>query len=127
MLVNNRSILNDRRFNKHIKFFPYLNDVKGFYPYVDELKKSIFKFKKTHIHSAESHLWKVFDSHKTIKANFKNLKQLKKNHTLVSIHVRLGDYEEHLKKVFGLPVVSNDYFTKAMTFMYKKYPVRDGY
>ena len=118
--------MKDHLFNTHIKFFNYLNDVKGFHPYTEELKKYIFKFKKTHIQSAENHLMKMLNSYKTIDSNYKNIHRLKNNHTLVSIHVRLGDYEKHLNKRFGLPIVSDDYFTRAMTFLHEKYQVRNG-
>ena len=125
-LVHNRSLLKEYRFKKHLKFFGYLNDVKGFYPYVDELKKFVFKFKKNHIESAENRLLNMLDSFDINEGNNKGIEKLRKNRTLVSIHVRLGDYEKHLNKVFGLPIVSDAYFTRAMTFISEKYPVRRG-
>ena len=42
---------------------------------------------------------------------------------IISIHVRLGDYENHLKKVFDLPVVPDTYFTRAMKLITERDPV----
>ena len=113
-------------FNQYLKFYRYLNDVKGFYPYIDELKKYVFQLKKTHVKSAKNSLLYMFKSksYGLISASYQSIQQLKTKYTLVSIHVRLGDYEKHLKNKFGLPIIADAYFTRAMKFILEKYPVR---
>ena len=47
----------------------------------------------------------------------------KTNVTLVSIHVRLGDYEAHLRKKFNLGLVSASYFMAAADILTRKFEV----
>ena len=84
-----------------------MNDVKGFYPHIKKLKKTFFKFKKRDM----------------IPATEIYAKMKPKNHTMVSIHVRLTDFEEHLKW-FGInkPVRKN-YIGRAMDYIASKYNV----
>ena len=42
---------------------------------------------------------------------------------MVSIHVRLTDFEYHLKVLYNMTVVSNEFLTKAMTYFVNKYGV----
>jgi hypothetical protein len=47
----------------------------------------------------------------------------KRNKKLVSIHVRLGDYGNHLKTLFNLTPVESSYFTRAMGYIVEREPV----
>ena len=110
-LVHNRGVMHNHKFGKRLKFYTYLNDVKGFSPYIDELKKYIFKLKSKHITHAKERLSEFSVSMPTI---IQTLTQSKNKTKMVSIHVRLGDYDAHLKRLFDLPPVPDDYLSRAM-------------
>ena len=110
-LVHNRSLMNNYRLNHHLLFYEYLNDVKGFSPYASELKNYMFRFKRTHIDHAQKRL----EHSLGVSIPFSNNNETANK--IVSIHVRLGDYEKHLKRVFDLPMVPDDYFTRAMNLI----------
>ena len=109
--------MNNYRLNHHLLFYEYLNDVRGFSPYANELKNYIFRFKRTHINHAQKRLEHSLGVN--IPSSYGNVTANK----IVSIHVRLGDYEGHLKNLFGLPMVTNNYFTEAMKYIFEQDPV----
>ena len=126
--MHNRSSMNQHRFNQHLSFHLYLNDVKGFYPYIHELKHYVFRFKKIHIQNAQRRLEQCFHDITTnnsrLLMNKDNLKTLNsEKRRLVSIHIRLGDYESYLEHVFGLSMVNRTYFTRAMNYILERDPV----
>ena len=85
-----------------------INYIKGYYPYVKELKENVFKFKAQDKYAAA----KVFE------------KMHPHNHTMVSIHIRMTDYKEHVEKLYNItsyPV--GDYLTRAMDYFATKYNV----
>ena len=98
--------------------------MKGFYPYIQELKNHVLRFKSIHLENAQKQILSMLvgeqesapllprDSYSHV--NFPYNKKYKK---LVSIHVRLGDYEHHLKKLFNLHTVESNYFTRAMKYI----------
>ena len=45
-LFHSRSELEKLKYNKYLKLNTYVVDVKGFYPYINELRENIFKFKE---------------------------------------------------------------------------------
>jgi len=80
-------------------------DVKGFYPYIQELTNDILIFKPEHLQAAT-----------------KILNELNPNQNImISIHVRLTDIERHLKKLFNVEYTPDDYFKRAMAYFHKKY------
>ena len=103
--------MNNYLFNHHLLFYEYLNDVKGFSPYASELKNYIFRFKRTHIDNAKKRL------EHSLGVNIPSSNGNGPESKIVSIHVRLGDYEKHLKRVFDLSMVPDDYFTRAMNLI----------
>ena len=103
--------MNNHKMGKHILFYTYLNDVKGFSPYIHEFKQHVFRFKTNHLSNAKKRLNEL--SAPLLKTNHTST-HLQHKTTMVSIHVRMGDYSSHLKKVFGLPLVPDDYFSRAM-------------
>ena len=92
---------------KYLHLFGYVNSVKIFLPWIDELKEHILRFKSYFIRSAEERLKKIGCYGEDV--------------TAVSIHVRRGDYRDLLH---GIPEAANDeYFSRAMEFYSKKYEV----
>ena len=110
-LVSNRPLLNKHRFNHYLWFNNSLNDLRGFSPYVNELKNHVFRFKRGYITDAQRRLGNV------LSVDTSNSDHNGTARTIVSIHLRLGDYGNHLKRRFGLPVVPDNYFTRAMQFI----------
>ena len=47
----------------------------------------------------------------------------KKNVTMISIHIRLTDYESHLKHYYNMTTISKDYLMSAMEYFHQKYNV----
>ena len=84
-------------------------DVKGFYPYINELVRDVFKFKADHMDKAQT----IF-------------KRMNPNqHTMVSIHVRLTDMDMHLKKLWNLKNAQEEYYSRAMHYFHERYKVRN--
>ena len=107
-----------------MKFYLYLNDVKGFYPYIQEIKTHLLRFKSTHTQKAQKVLSSL--SHdiintSSIDANETSPEQKKPK--IVSIHIRLGDYGAHLNGLFDLELVDTTYFTRAMSYVVEREPV----
>ena len=76
-LLDERARLKHIQNNTYIKLHHYVEDIKGFYPYIDELVSDVFKFKEEDIKEA--------------KRRFKALRPELK--TMVSVHIRCGsDY-----------------------------------
>ena len=108
LLMYNRSeLLNRYKYSWLIKLNPYVCDIKGFFPYLDELRNSYFRFQP-----------KVIKHGKYIMQNLQ--RQHGKNTKFVSIHARMTDMEYHLKTVFGISMASKEYFTRAMSQMRRK-------
>ena len=105
--MHERQKVENLKFNHYITLDPYVNDVKGFFPYLHELKNNILKFKPEHLQAAT-----------------KILNELNPNQTImISIHVRLTDIERQLKKLYSLEYTSDDYFKRAMDYFHEKYKV----
>ena len=83
-------------------------DLEGFYPFVNELVRDVFKFKRKYIEAAELILEKV---------NPNNL------HNMVSIHLRLTDMDLHLQENWNLENKPEEYLRKAMRYLNDKYQV----
>ena len=84
-------------------------DIKGFYPYLNELVNNIFKFKEEHMSRAKT----------TIKSLNPKL-----NNTMVSIHIRLTDFAHHLKVLWNMKYAPDEYFRRAMQYFHTKYEVK---
>ena len=95
------------KFNHYIKLDPYVNYVKGFFPYLHELRNNILKFKPEHLQAAKKIL-DEFNPNQTI---------------MISIHVRITDIERHLKILFNVEYTSDDYFKRALAYFHTKYGV----
>ena len=117
-LNNNRQRLESLKYGKYVGLWPHVNDVKGFYPYIGELKKSVFIFKKEDAKTAKQ----IFHITKNTYRTTKKL-SLTTNITMVSIHIRLTDFAYHLKSMFNMTFVSNEFLTKAMEYYTNKYAV----
>ena len=100
--------LNSLKYNTYIKLDPYVNDVKGYYPYINELVNDVLKFKSCHIEKAKG----IFNS--------MNPDQ----RTMVSIHVRLTDMDGHLKKLWNLENALDEYYGRAMLHFQNNYEVK---
>ena len=94
---------------KYIKVSKWINDIKGYYPYIKTLKRKVFRFREKDIKNAA----KIFS------------RLNPDNHTMISIHVRLTDYQEHLYKLYHLKkYVPTNYFKTAMDYFAEKYQVK---
>ena len=108
-LFNHRDELKKLQNNTYIKLPVYVLDIKGFYPYVNELVNNVLKFKNIHMHRATTIM---------------NRLNPKLNNVMVSIHIRLTDFAKHLKKLWNMTYASDDYFERAMQYFHSKYEVR---
>ena len=92
---------------KYLHLFGYVNSVKIFLPWLEELKEHILRFKTFYIQSAQQSLQKIGCYGDKV--------------TTVSIHVRRGDY---LDLLHGIPEAANEeYFSRAMEYYSSKYEV----
>ena len=109
ILTYNRSeFLSVYKYSWFIKLEPYVCDVNGFLPYLDELRNTYFRFQTKVIKEAKNIL--------------RHLQQNRSKSTIfISIHIRMTDIEYHLSKLFGLSMASKEYFTRAMTRMTEKF------
>ena len=112
MSINNVSVCDSEvlRYSngKYLHLLGYVNGVKMFLPWLEELKDHILRFKTFYIHSAQDKLQKIHCYGNEV--------------TTVSIHVRLTDYRENL--LHGIPEAANEnYFSRAMEHYVKKYRV----
>ena len=105
----------------YIKLGTYIADFTGFVKYSNDLKTNIFKFHKKWIAIAK----KLFDMMITsAKNNSKESEVHNKPFTTVSIHIRLTDFEGHLKQWWNVSLATKDYFTSAMQYFEDRYEVR---
>ena len=94
---------------KYLHLYGYVNNLKLFLPYLDELKNHIFRIKKFHLISAKEKLRSIIGWGQESVTTF------------VSIHVRMGDYNDLLH---GIPeAATSSYFTRAMEYFTRKYLV----
>ena len=102
------SSLDSLKYGHYIKLHKYVNDIKGYYPHVKTLKKEVLRFKRKDM----AYAFRIFQ------------KLNPKNHTMVSIHVRLTDYIRHLIKLYQIHTyLSGDYLRNAMEYFVNKYKV----
>ena len=100
--------LDQMKHGKYIKVSKWINDIKGFFPHIKSLRSKIFRFRK----------WDVWNARKIMS----NLNP--QNCTMVSIHVRLTDYKEHLHKLYHFKkYIPTDYFKNSMEYFATKYKV----
>ena len=116
-LRDKRGNLEDYKTNNYVKLGAYTTDVQGFYPYVNELK-SIFQFRDDDLKTAKTIIQSVINTYKATK----RLK-IDDEVTMVSIHVRLTDFKHHLKTLWNMEYISNEFLTKAMKYFSNKYKV----
>ena len=117
-LRDRREILEQYTTDSYIKLGPYTVDVQGFFPYINELK-SIFKFKEDDLKTAKTIMQSIINTFKATKSL-----SMEDEVTMVSIHVRLTDFKDHLKSLWNMEFISNEFLTKAMTYYTNKYKVR---
>ena len=118
-LFVSRDSLSQYKNGAHVKLEPYTNDVQGYYPYIEELKKSVFIFKKEDMKSARTIFATIKNTYSAIRRNSTSFDGV----TMVSIHIRLTDFAYHLKVLYNMTFISNEFLTKAMTYCTKRYKV----
>ena len=106
-LLHNRSEIEDLKYNTYIKLHLYVMDIKGFYPFINELVNDVLKFKEENLSRAKE----IFNS---LNPKLK---------TMVSIHIRLTDFKKHLKVHWNMTFATDAYFEKAMEYFHTKYKV----
>ena len=118
-LRRSRGQLEKLRTNSYVKLGPYTIDIQGFFPYAEELKNSVFKFKTEDMRTA-----------KTIVQSVKNTYRATSKHkidgdiTMISMHIRLTDFKYHLSVLSNMTYISNEFLTQAMTYCKNKYQVK---
>ena len=117
-LRDERKNLERYKMDNYVKLGAYTTDVQGFFPYLNELKASVFKFQDEDLRTAKSIIQSVTNT-------FKATKRLNMDDevTIVSIHVRLTDFKHHPRVLFDMEFVSNEFLTKAMRYFTNKYKV----
>ena len=105
--------------NSYVKLDPYTNDVQGYIQHIEELRTYIFKFRRKDLITARTIFQKLKNTYKSSKKR-KRVGEI----TMVSIHVRLTDYMQHLKIIYGMEYNAKAFLTKAMAYCIKKYQVR---
>ena len=110
-LSESRNTIKNLAWNSYVKLELYTNDVQGFFPYVAELRKSIFIFKNEDMKLANA----IFQ----VAKNGYSASHKHSNITMVSIHVRLTDYMNHLSGMYNQTYMSMEFLTKAMTYCNK--------
>ena len=113
-----RQHLNTLKLGHYIKLPTYVADVKGFSPYLNDLKQNVFKFHKK-FSTLSTNLYEKMIQR--AKGNFKD-KQVQ-NFTTVSIHIRLTDFGIHLKRNWNVTYATPDYFSTAMKYFTDRYQV----
>ena len=81
-------------------------DVNGFYPYIDELVRNVFKFKRRYVEKSKE----IFN-----RINVNN------KHTMVSIHIRLTDMDRHLSENWSIRNEPDRYLENAMNYFHERY------
>ena len=76
--------LDQMKKGKYVKVSKWINDIKGYFPYTKTLRNKLFRFRKHDVWNAKKIMTKLNPE----------------NYTMVSIHVRLTDYKEHLYKLY---------------------------
>ena len=113
-----RQHLNKLKLGHYIKLPTYVADVKGFSPYLNDLKQNVFKFHKK-FSTLSTNLYEKMIQR--AKGNLKD-KQVQ-NFTTVSIHIRLTDFGIHLKRNWNVTYATTDYFSTAMKYFTDRYQV----
>ena len=118
-LFVSRNSLAKYKTGAHVKLDAYTNDVQGFYPYIEELKKTVFIFKKEHIDAAKIIFTTIKNTYSATRKNYTSTDDV----TMISIHIRLTDFAHHLKVLYNMTFISNNFLTTAMTYCTKRYKV----
>ena len=118
-LHKSRSQLKNLTTNSYVKLDTYTIDIQGFFPYLDELKNYIFKFKQEDMKTARTILQSVKNVYRVNKKP-----EIVGDITMISMHVRLTDFKHYLKVRWNMTCISNEFLTQAMTYCTKKYQVR---
>jgi hypothetical protein len=118
-LHNSRSQLENLTTNSYVKLETYTIDIQGFFPYVDELKNDVFKFKPEDMKTARTILQSVKNAYRGTKKP-----EIVGDITMISMHIRLTDFKHHLAVLFNMTYISNEFLTQAMTHCTTKYQVR---
>ena len=104
----------------YIKLPTYIADFTGFVKYANDLKTKIFNFHK----KWEVIARKLFDIMITsAKKNSERSQVQEKPFITVSIHIRLTDFEGHLKQWWNVSLATKEYFTSAMQYFEDRYEV----
>ena len=96
------------KYDEYILLDEFVMNLEGFYPFVNELVRDVFKFKRNYIEPAKVILQKI---------NPNNL------YTMVSIHLRLTDMDVHLQENWNLENKPEEYLRKAMRYFNDQYQV----
>ena len=93
----------------YIRLEAYVCDMKGFVPYLGELRTNMFRFKQNDMNHAKKILSKI-----------KRMAEPQTKSVFVSIHIRLEDMGKHLT-IFNVSLASSNYFMNSMRYMTDKY------
>ena len=113
-----RQHLNALKRGHYIKLPTYVQDVQGFLPYANDLKTNIFKFHKK-FRAVSRRLYKMMIE----RANTDITDRKVYHFTMVSIHIRLTDFGNHLKGFWNMTYAQPEYFSNAMQYFTERYQV----
>ena len=117
-LHNSRNQLTNLTINSYVKLRTNTTDMQGFFPYIDELRNYIFKFKPEDMNTARTILQSVKNVYRVNKKP-----EIVGDITMISMHIRLTDFKHYLKVRWNMTCISNEFLTQAMTYCTKKYQV----
>ena len=102
----------------YIQLQRYVSDFKGFAPFSRDIVTNAFRFHKKYSQIAK-------DLHQMMLRRAIKEFELTPTHNLttVSIHIRLTDFGDHLKRQFDVAYATPDYFSNAMRYFANKYKV----
>ena len=95
----------------YVNLQPYTSDVQGFFPYIEELRTSVFRFEEDDMRTATNIIQGLMY---TYISNNDNI-------TMISMHVRLADFDYHLKELWNMTFISDSILTKTMDYYKKKF------
>ena len=105
-LQSSRSNLELLNNNHYLLLDEFVMDVKGFYPFVGELVRNVFKFKRRYVETSQE----IF-----------NRMNVNNQHIMVSIHIRLTDMDRHLRENWSIRNEPDRYLENAMNYFHETY------
>ena len=108
LMQERQEILYTYRYSWFLKLEPYVCNVKAFSNDLGHLKQTFFRFKPNVLKLAKCIMKKLVG-------------RMYRRPRIITIHLRMKDIEQHMQKLFDLPMASQEYFTRAMLHIQRKF------